>query len=181
MKRALHFLFFLAVVAAVPSNAQTFTISETSTITIDGKSNKSDWSVEAHVFTGSVTLEEGAPVASEVSFETKGMKSGRSLIMDRLMYGSLKADEHPAISFVQTSAEAGEEGVWNVSGGLSLAGQTQSVIVALTRSDADEAVLFSGAYTLNMRDYGIKPPTAMFGALLTKPDVVLTFNLVLAN
>ena len=135
----------------------------------------------AEVFTGSITLQDDIPTTAELTVDSKQMKSGRSLIMDRLMYGSLKSDEHQFITFVMTGAEGVGEGVFKISGDLTLAGQTNSVEVEMMRGEVEGNPTFSGDYSLNMRDYGIKPPTAMFGALITKPDVILHFNLILAD
>ena len=177
-------LYSLLVVAllAVPSVAgQTYSLDESSTIEVAGASNKSDWTVGAPVFTGSVTLEEGAPTAAELTVSAGEMKSGRSLIMDRLMYGALKVDEHPDITFVMTEATLTEENNWLVSGDLTLSGSTNPIEIQLLQSMSDGGIVFDGAHELNMRDYEIKPPTAMFGALITKPDVTLTFHLVLSE
>ena len=61
-----------------------------------------------------------------------------------------------------------------------MAGVTNPVTLRLTSSQNEEgAIVFSGTSDLNMRDYEMDPPSAMFGALLTKPEVQIAFNLVL--
>ena len=182
MKRYPIFILVL-VIGLVPTafSQTTYTISETSSIVIDGESNKSSFSVTAESFEGTVTMTEDAPSAAQLSVDTMQMKSGRSLIMDRLMFGALKSKEHPNITIEMIGAESAGDGIWNISGHLSLAGQTNDVVIEMTQAEVDEALTFSGDYELNMRDYSIKPPTAMFGALITKPNVILHFNLVLSN
>lgn len=183
MKRLSLFLILLVFSVYRPLAAQvTYSLDPESTITIEGTSNKSDFSVEAEEFSGSVTIQEGAPVAATLTVVVAAMKSGRSSIMDRLMRGALKAEEHPEIVFVLESATASQDGGWDLSGVLDFAGVTNPVIIRLTQA-TDEAgpKTFTGSYEMDMREYGIKPPTAMFGALLTKAVVTIHFNLILSE
>lgn len=183
MKRLSLFLILLVFSVFRPLAAQvTYLLDPESTITIDGTSNKSDFSVVAEEFYGSVTIQEGAPVAATLTVVVAAMKSGRSSIMDRLMRGALKAEEHPEIVFVLESATASQDGGWDLSGVLDFAGVTNPVIIRLTQA-TDEAgpKIFTGSYEMDMREYGINPPTAMFGALLTKAVVTIHFNLILSE
>ena len=159
-----------------------YTISEESTVVVNGASNKSDWSVKAEAIEGTVELAEGVPTAAQFVIPVAKLKSGRSLIMDRLMRGAFEADENPNIMFNMTSAAASEGDAFDVEGELNMAGVTKPVTIRLIRTQ-DEAGLytFTGESELNMRDYEMDPPSAMFGALLTKPEVVIQFAIKLTS
>jgi polyisoprenoid-binding protein YceI len=183
MKRLSSLFVLLALFLSTSAVAQTsFTISPESSIVVEGASNKSDWTVKAESMEGSVEMNEGVPQSASLTIPVAMLKSGRAILMDRLLRGAFKAEENPDISFVMTESSEVEEGTFDISGTLTMAGVTQPVTVRLVRSMTEEgAYLFSGSHELNMRDYEMDPPTAMFGALLTKPDVTILFELVLAE
>ncbi len=156
------------------------TYAPESTIVVDGKSNQSDWKVNALEFSGEVSLESGTPIAATLVIPVVGMKGGRSMIMDRLMRGAFKADENPTLSFKMGKADAINANTFDVHGALTMAGVTNPVTIRLTSSkNPAGSFVFTGNLDLNMKDYEMEPPSAMFGALLTKPEVNIAFNLIL--
>ena len=183
MKKFFSLVVFLVLLPVSILSAQdVFSFHETSSIEVVGASNKSDWTVKAEEFNGSVTLKDGSPTAASLNIIVASMKSGRSMIMDRLMRGSLNADEHPQITFEMSKAIAAGDNAFTVDGALMLSGVTKDVSLTLVQTQSGEGrPVFAGSTTLDMREYGIDPPTAMFGALITKPEVTLNFNLVLAK
>lgn len=149
-----------------------------STITVDGTSNKSDWTVTATEFIGAYTLEDDAPASVELTIPVMQMKGGKSLIMDRLMRDALNAPEYPEIRFVSTAIEPAEDAGWDVTGDLTISGETQSIIVPVRRSDIGA---FTGSVDLKMSDFGVKPPTAMFGSLRTADEITVNFTVMPAE
>jgi hypothetical protein len=161
-----------------------------STVRIDGTSNKSDFSVEVADMTGKlwVVIAERGFEPDSVYFITKsgGLKSGKSSIMDRLMYKALKSTEYPDIVYQLGSSgvsdggsKDGAQAIWNTSGTLELAGVVDTLAAAV--SGVEESAgrfVFTGKHRMSMRDHGITPPTAMFGALHTSEWVMISFNLV---
>ena len=184
MRKISTILVLALMLFSTDVNAQeSYILGDGSTIKVDGASNRSDWSVEATSFSGMFTLTDGAPVEGNFSIPVSDMKSGRSLIMDRLMHSTFDAAANPDISFVMESAEPGdEEGWWVVSGQLTMAGATNPVSVLLEQQGAvGRTVRYAGSQGLDMTDYGMKPPTAMFGSLHTSADVTIHFDLLLAS
>lgn len=168
-------------------NAQTLTFTPESSITVDGTSNRDDWTVTAPSFEGSVTMNNNGdtPVAEEaqLTISTQGMTGGSSSIMDRLMRNALKASQHPEIVYVLNNMEAanssGDTVVYNSTGELTLAGVTQTIEMEIEGTElADGSYQFTGSYPLNMTDYGMDAPTAMFGALVTGEDVTIHFDMI---
>ncbi len=181
MNRLFLLAVALSVMLAVPAGAQTtYSLAEGSTLQVDGTSSQADWSVTANEFSGSFELEDGAPVSGMVTIVVKEIKSGRSMIMDRLMHNSFNLSEHPEMIFDLESAEKDEQGEWNMSGSLEISGTSNSVIIHMIESESEIGTpQFTGSYELKMTDYGMKPPTAMFGSLHTKDDVLISFNFIL--
>jgi polyisoprenoid-binding protein YceI len=79
---------------------------------------------------------------------------------------------HPRIRFESTEVRSDAEG-WAIRGRLELAGQTRELVFRAKRSDGHALA----EVLLHQPDFGIKPYSAMFGALKLKPDVRVTLRL----
>lgn len=103
--------------------------------------------------------------------------------MDRLMHSTFGVDVNPEIAFSLASATPSEEeGWWDLQGDLTIAGTTNAVLVRLEQQgEVSKTVRFSGSHALLMTDFGMKPPTAMFGSLHTADEVSIHFDLLLAS
>jgi hypothetical protein len=84
----------------------------------------------------------------------------------------LHAQEHPTIRFVGRTAWPGSSSI-KVRGTLAIAGTERTVVVAV-RDDGDGAQLVEAR--LNQTDFGIRPYSAMLGAIKIKPEVRLTLR-----
>ena len=162
---------------------ESYILGDGSKITVDGASNRSDWSVSATSVSGMFTLTEGTPVEGGFAIAVSDMKSGKSLIMDRLMHSTFDAAENPEIGFTMESAVPGdEEGWWQVDGQLTMAGATNAVSIMLEQQGAvGRTVRYTGSQELDMTEFGMTPPKAMFGSLHTSADVTIHFDLLLAS
>ncbi|GAB5518090.1 MAG: hypothetical protein RhofKO_03410 [Rhodothermales bacterium] len=191
LRRSLLLAFALVLLPSALYAQVTLTVLSESQITVDGTSNKSDWNVTAHSFEGTITVNDGYADGPEVSgvdlnVTVKEMKGGRSTIMDRLMWKTLNATQNPTITYALTSAEVvaqTDDGyTLNTTGELSLAGETKAIEMEVIGSVGDDGQMhFVGQYPLLLSDYGMKPPTAMFGALRTGDEVIVKFDLVAAQ
>lgn len=159
---------------------QTLAFADSSYIVVDGTSNRSDWTVHATEFSADVrTSADGDPASVTLTVDVQAMESRKSTIMDRLMRGSLDADTHDTITFVSEAIDQSDDGAFAARGELELAGTKQPVTVAVTRGvNTTGQVVWEGSVPLLMTDFGIKPPTAMFGALHTGNEVTVRFRLV---
>ncbi|MDE2997093.1 MAG: YceI family protein [Bacteroidota bacterium] len=186
MRKTLFSSLLLALLLASGSPLQaqeSFVLADGSTIRVDGTSNRSDWSVEATGFSGTFNVVEGIPASGSLIIAVRDMKGGRSLIMDRLMYSAFDADANPEIVFTLESVEASEtEGMWTINGQLAMAGASNAVAVELEqKGNSGRTIRYEGSHALKMTDFGMKPPTAMFGSLHTQDDVSIHFDLLLAS
>ena len=105
--------------------------------------------------------------------------------MDRLMYDALLVEEHPQITYELISATPGAASgntfTLQTKGRLTLAGATKEIDMAVQGEKlANGQVRFQGQHELLQSDYGVKPPSAMFGALRTADKVTVKFDVVVA-
>src|SRR5690625_8052552 len=99
------FLLILLSIAPVIANAQaatrTLSFSPESSITVDGTSNRDNWTVTAQSFEGQVTMNNNgdAPVAEtvELTISVQNMDGGKRSMMDRMMRNALKVTQYPAL------------------------------------------------------------------------------------
>lgn len=80
----------------------------------------------------------------------------------------LDAAKHPTIAFTSTSLRAVDDR-WELEGDLTLRGATRPIRATITR--AGDA--WTTEVRLHQPDFGIRPFSAMLGALKIKPDVIV--------
>jgi YceI-like domain len=192
------FLSCLIPVVLVISGSQSTVLAQTwqklspdSKLWIDGASNKSDWTVYATDIKGRIL--DGGNLSGfrmfesvEMTVRASGIVSRKSRIMDRIMLGALKASDFPDIVFESThvggsalpdSARLAVSEL-DMEGNLTLAGVTKPIRLKVTVSKGEgDTYRFTGSKEIVMTDYGIKPPTALFGSLHTKNEVTVNFDL----
>lgn len=108
-------------------------------------------------------------------------------VMEGDMRRALKADRYPAVSFVFRELRGGihhdlDTGLYHaaIAGDLTLAGVTRTIDLSVSaqrlsrRSFRLHAIL-----PLLMTDYGVRPPTALFGAIRSRDSLTVTFDLIL--
>lgn len=175
------------------ANAQAqYTLDPVSKISIEGTSTRSDWTVHAEDLNGTFDItgndaSAAAVQSGQLTITSANIKSGKSTIMDRLMHDALMVDEHPEITYELTSAEpegnasSGGSFSLNTTGRLTLTGTTNEVRIEVVGTPLfDGKIRFTGSHPMKMSDYGMTPPTAMFGQLRTRDDITVHFDLVAA-
>jgi polyisoprenoid-binding protein YceI len=167
-------------------------VSADSKLWIEGTSNLHGWSCKAEKFDAAIEL-DAAAVAElatatpkvlkrvEVKVPVKALKCGHGGMDDNL-YKALKADETPEISYILATFDAaageGDGFTLKTNGTLAIAGKENKLTmdVVATRLP-DGTVNATGMVPIKMTDFGIKPPTAMFGTLRTGDEVKVNFAL----
>ena len=175
-------LFMFAHISSVAQSNE-LELGPESKLWIDGTSNKSDWTVTATEMSGTLVLDaDGNPAQATVSVAADKIESNKSKIMDRLMYRALKTQAHPIITYTLTSvAGADEVDSLSTSGEVEVAGVKQSAPLKVEWLSEDAgAGRVRGSHAMKMSDHGMKPPTAMFGALHTANEVTVHFDVVFA-
>jgi len=189
-------LALLATIGNVATAQQTarVPVGAESRLWIDGTSNLHDWSCKAQTLDAAIELDAGAVVQLaaappkalkrvDVKVPVKALKCGHDA-MDNNLYKALGADATPQIEYIMATFEAApgatkDTFTLHATGTLQVAGKTNSVALDVTAVRlADGTVKATGVVPIRMTDYGIKPPTAIFGRLKTGDEVKVNFELV---
>jgi polyisoprenoid-binding protein YceI len=167
--------------------AQSYAVNpEKSEVIITGTSNVHDWESKAEQFTGTASIDiqnDSLISISDLKFEVlvDGIKSGKGG-MDKKMYGALNKNKYPNITFVLTEVTELTSHNLAANGELTIAGTTQSIIMEVEYSLLpDGSIVFKGTQPINMEDYKMSPPTAMFGAIRAGAAVEVTFDATFSN
>ena len=159
---------------------------------LEGSSNVRDWRCEATSLDASVDIDDATHSAAstadrirrvQVRVPTHAPTCGRSQ-MDHIMYKALNVDDAPECRqivgrFEVVSAASGARPSLVMQGTLRIAGRERVVRMPVELEEqADGSVRAKGALPILMTDYGISPPTALFGVLRTENRIVVKFDLL---
>ena len=173
-------------------------------VKVSGTSTLHAWTVESTSLSGTIEiaptfltdatlatvpeLQPGGAPRVEIVIPAKSLKS-ESARMDKVMWEALGVDRHPEIRFALRASEraAADDAVDGrfalaTKGELTIAGQTREVALPVEiERDAAGNYVVKGELPLKMTDFGIKPPTAIFGRLKTGDEVKVSFELTIAG
>lgn len=197
VKKIIAALFIFSFLA-IPGIAQqtSFQLQSDSSVRVDGDSNVRSWGADAETVSGSLTLNN----VTDFSLENLTPESFGSLEMailvesldsgtrglNRNMYGYLKSEDHPEITF--TLNEVTEVSVTNgqasvvASGIVNAAGVNHPVtMTALAEISSDNSIRFTGEHEMLMTNFDIDPPTAVFGTVRSVDEIAITFDVKFSN
>lgn len=184
-------ILILAVVALISTfatNAQIVRKNSAFIIKVKGSSNLHDWTMEAK----SGSIEANLNLASNVSYlagiqsltftlPVKNLKSTEGSTMDKRAYDALKADQNPNIIFSLLTATPvspnGNKSQYKVTGNLTIGGTTKQIeMLANSTKNADGSVIIIGSQNLKFTQFGLKPPSFMFGALKVTDNLTIDYT-----
>ncbi|MDB4293382.1 YceI family protein [Maribacter sp.] len=149
-------------------------IASESTLTIAGTSTVHDWEVVANAINGSATRTDEVLSDLKIEVPVAEIKSERGAAMDAKMYEALKGEEYPSVHFsVNTFKDDGM-----VIGILSIAGVEKEIEVPVKIVQDSKKIGVSGMQEILLKDYGMEPPTAMFGQIVVGDTVTVKFDLI---
>jgi polyisoprenoid-binding protein YceI len=166
---------------ALPASAVELSLAPSSTLWIEGDSTLHPYSSTSTALAVAFSLEAPgeasaalaakAPARMTVTVPVESLKSAHGGL-DKNLRKTLKASEHPAITFTLRSYKVEGANV-TAEGELSVAGKARAVLLT-------SRLFVEGSQPLKMTDFGIKPPTMMLGAVKTSDDVTVRWRLELA-
>jgi polyisoprenoid-binding protein YceI len=187
----------LAALITSAGGAQTTTrvsVAPDSKLWIEGTSTIHDWSCKATTLDASIDVDASAVQLAaaapkllkrvQVKVPVQSLKCGHGG-MDNNMYKALKADQAPEISYIMATfdavdAEEKSDFTLKTVGTLIVAGKENSVTVDVQAHRlADGTIKATGTVPMKMTDFGIQPPTALFGRIKAGNDVKVKFDLTL--
>lgn len=182
-KRFIYPIIFLLLVTR--SFAQTHTVTNESKATVIGTSSLHDWESEVGQISGTANLKMEAEKVSEITdvnvkFSVKSIESGKSK-MNSITYETLKESAFPQIAYNITKVKSFDGHMATVVGDLSIAGFTKTTEVTGAVTTNGSKVTLSGRTKIDMTEFNIEPPTAMFGSIKVGKDVEIDFTIVLIS
>ena len=167
-------------------NAQSYNLNnKTSSLLIDGTSNIHDWTIEAENTGGVLTVgfDEGELEEIEkleFTAVAESLVSGKSG-MDKNTYKALNTDKYKNITYTLNKVNgieklSGNDYKVKTTGSLMIAGVKKDINLNFNLNCNSDQLVLKGQYKLNMTDFKIDPPTAMFGTIKTGEEVLIKFE-----
>jgi polyisoprenoid-binding protein YceI len=177
--------------AAAAQTTARVPVAPESKLWIEGTSTIHDWTCKATSMDAAIEIDAAAVQLAaapprmlkrvQVKVPVKALKCGHGGMDDNL-YKALKADSDPQISYILASFEPSAEGATEFTlrtvGTLLIAGRENKIEmdVAAVRLP-DGTVKATGTVPIKMTDFGIKPPTAVFGRIKAGDNIKVKFEL----
>jgi polyisoprenoid-binding protein YceI len=182
-----------ATAGAQGASAIRLRLDPTSELTVEGTSSMHAWHCKTNKLNAYVDVDPGytrdltkvtRPIAAvQVNIVVKTLSCGNAQ-MDRNMYSTLKADQNQLIKYTLSGYDLLNGSVAPTSfaaktnGSLSIAGQTKPIEMKISAErTSDGKAVAQGEQTLLLTDFGISPPSFMFGALKVGNEVTVKFTL----
>jgi polyisoprenoid-binding protein YceI len=176
---------------------RTFAVRPGSRVILVGSSNVHGWSCISSTFAATVSLHESDTAGTEatqrpaigltVVVPVQSMNCGMTR-MNGDLRRALKSDSFPTIRYVLTSYTFVERRAASDSffihsvGELTVAGVTRRVEIpvrGVRRANGDMAG--AGGVGILMTDFGVKPPTAFFGAIRARNALVVRLEMLVSG
>jgi len=176
MKALYYFIFLCSYWVTYSQPLQSMTSQ--SKVTILGTSSLHDWESIVEDFDFSARLEGDTLKSISGILMTKSIESGKSIMNDKT-YDALKAEKFPKIIFTSDFLiRDGDQ--FNGSGKLQIAGK-EKIIPMKVIFDSARPMFFTGEVSLKMTDFGVDPPSAMFGTITTGDEIKIQYNISMTS
>lgn len=176
------FSFILTLLLSTALFAQTYQIiPDESEIIILGTSNIKDWKAPAEEFSGSADIEiSGDSLVSIASLQfnvvAEEINSGKGG-MDKKIDDALQVKKYPNITFALSEIENIKPDSLTANGELTISGVTRNVQIEVEyQLQANGTILFNGKQNIDMTEFNVDPPTAVFGTIKADEMVEVKFN-----
>ncbi|MDA0196874.1 MAG: YceI family protein [Bacteroidetes bacterium] len=159
-------------------------IDDSVSVVVTGESTLHDWTVSVSDITNYPAELKLTPAEGEVidsfSFQVgvASMDGGRGSAMNEKIYTALESTNFPSIVYTQEGTASIKQND-NISfslvsnGILNVAGASRSISIEVTGVVTDGFLKLTAHQELKMSDFGIDPPSAMFGQIQTKDDIAV--------
>jgi polyisoprenoid-binding protein YceI len=183
-------VLFLTAGATIGQDMQ-LNIQDSPSMHLYGEANIKSWDAAITEVNGSLTLQNIENITAEtlspeafqnltltipveeIEAESGGLTSN--------IHKYLKGDDYPNITFDLnnvTDITEQEDGSFLISGSgvISAAGAENTVEMQVTASLVNDGIQFTGEQELLMTDFGIDPPTAVFGTIRSRDEIRIEFD-----
>jgi polyisoprenoid-binding protein YceI len=178
---------------AQQSQAQALKMAGSSKVWIDGTSTLHDWKTMCKGTTGIFSIPEsvfGAKAGDNVDLKTtitvpvKMISHEKADLVENLQE-AMEADKFPTVKYTATQASIvssdASKATLKTIGKLNIHGVDKVVSFNVNLTKTASGMEVKGVANVNMKDYGIDPPTMMLGTIKTGKDVKIGFDLDLTK
>jgi polyisoprenoid-binding protein YceI len=182
----------IAILRVAPGSAQTvpqaappagITFDTQSKVWVEGTSTVRAYKCAAKSIVATLqTAPEGQPAelaqlvkSALVTVATEALECGNGTMNEHLRK-ALKQTEHPNVSFSLDSYTLDPSGL--LKGKLQIAGQEKEVEFPATVTDDGSTIHVAGSKQINMKEWGVKPPSLMLGAMKVNQMVTINFDVI---
>lgn len=172
-------------------------IKEGTKMTVSGTSTLHDWTSDVNEVRGFVSVKPEMLTEDKIKksdkilditivVPVKSIISPRGSTMDEKTWRALKSDDHPDIKFnlVSNKLKPLSDDTFTViaRGNVEIAGIKREIEMQVEGKRLDSSTfVFEGKQKINMKDYDMEPPTAMFGQIVTGEEVEIAFKLIVGK
>jgi hypothetical protein len=199
MKEKLIYLMAGLLIYVTPVVGQNLrlNIKEGTKMTVSGTSTLHDWTSDVNEVRGFVSVKPEILTEDKIKksdkilditivVPVKSIISSRGSIMDEKTWRALKSDDHPDIKFnlVSSKLKPLSDNTFTViaRGNVEIAGIRREIEMQVDGKRLDSSTfIFEGKQKINMKDYDMEPPTAMFGQIVTGEEVEIAFKLIVGK
>lgn len=177
----------LAGLAATSASAQmalpeNLVLSSTSKVWFDGTSNVKSFSCAAKKLDLDISADADATPAKIVKSASLSIPVGqldcKNGKMNDHMRDALKAEKNPNITWKLSSYRVDGAAVV-MNGTLTIAGKENPIELRGIGAATNGTITLKGTKVLKMTEFGVKPPSLMFGTMKVGDPVTVSFDLVL--
>lgn len=184
-------LVAMSATAGAQATSTRLRIEPGSELSIAGTSNVHDFHCKTNKINAYIDVDPGytkdltkvaRPIVSvQVNIAVKSLTCDNKKI-DQNMYSTLKADENQLIKYKLSAYDmlSGSAAAFaaNTTGTLTILGKDKIVAMKIDAARLDEGkATAQGEETLLMSEFGIKPPSFMFGTMRVNDQIKVKFNL----
>jgi hypothetical protein len=190
-KTAITLLVLFFSVGALFAQEVTYTLEDSFEMRIDGDSNVKSWDAEIKDMNGelvltdteNLTFETLAPdhfVSLSLNIPVESIESSSGGLTKNLQK-YMKKDDHPYVTFTLNEITSIEknEGTAQITatGVINAAGKDHNAEMTVVASMNEQGdMIFAGDTELLMTSFDIDPPTAVFGTIRARDEIVISFN-----
>lgn len=175
------FALVLLILTLPAVGQQVFSLSGSQTMKVSGTSTIHDWEMIANSGlkgTSSLNLENGKLKGIKsltIEMPVKSLKSGKNS-MDKNAYEALSEEKFPTIKFELTELKEINGNTVKATGQLTISGKTKVIPMEVKYVVNGNSIRFSGSHGITFKEFGVDPPTAVFGTIKTGNELTLDFE-----
>jgi len=174
---------FLVLCFVKKISAQDSFVIKSYEASLSGTSNLHDWTATINSLSGTCNCTDTEITKISLAIDATTLESSKGKVMDNIMFDALKTDDYPKIYLKSSSFKLISEnnGVSKYSGmgTMTIAGVSKTFSITSSHKNLQNGNFeVSGCVNILMTDYGIEPPTALFGTLTTANEVSISYKII---